>query len=300
MSVWFGEQVIAKLRGRGVVVSDQWTDWRRNGNGQTSDYQGAIMHHTATDYGDAFPALVHGRPDLAGPLCNSAGCADGSITIVAAHPANHAGAAGGSWARPFPDTQNFNRMVWGHEIVYPGNSPMTGAQWRSMVILGQVICEILGKGPEWIRGHYETSVTGKWDPGYAPGKWIDMNEVRRQIGGAPVGGADLDGNQHEALMTIRHQLTGSTQAGKFPGFPSFLNEDVSMTPLDFGRNIDARLFHMRERQKQHREAIASLAKAVAQAHDVDSDAIVAMIQEEITTRIERAVKTNVRRADEGA
>ena len=182
MSVRFAEEVIRKLRDRGVLVSDQWTDWRHHGTGQPTDFQGAIMHHTATDYGDAFPALVSGRADLTGPLCNSAGCADGSITVVAAGTANHAGASGGGWARPFPDTRDFSPVVWGHEIVYPGTSPMTEAQWRSMVVLGQVICEILGKGPEWIRGHYETAVDGRWDPGYAPGKWIDMNQVRAEIG----------------------------------------------------------------------------------------------------------------------
>lgn len=300
MSVWFAEQVMHKLRERGVVVSDQWTDWRRNGNGQTSNYLGGIMHHTATGYGDAFPALVHGRPGLSGPLCNTAGCADGSVTMVSAHPANHAGASGGYGTHPLPSTGGFNRLVWGHEIVYPGNSPMTDAQWRTMIILGQVLCEILGKGPEWIKSHGETSITGKWDPGYAPGKMINMNDVRAQIGGAPVGGGgapDLDANQHEALMTLRHQLTGSTEQGKYTGFESFVIPGAFGTPLDILRIVDARIFHMRQRQAQHRESIASLAAAVAALHSVDQESIVSLVQEEITSRIEAAVNINVEEAE---
>lgn len=243
----FADDVANGLRARGVFV--HFADgYQGRGNGSNwNGPQGGIMHHTASAYGKALPGtgiynvLCNGRPDLDGPLCNSAGNDDGSITIIAAYPANHAGAAGGDWARPFPDTRSFNNMVWGHEIVYPGVSPMTPAQWSSMVILGQVLCQLLNRGPEWIKGHYETSVDGKWDPGFAEGKWIDMNEVRRQIG---AGGGEADDmfsdDDRWFLDDIFEQITGTRDIGvvrslgHFPGFEGWVN-GAKHTPLDFTR-----------------------------------------------------------------
>lgn len=181
MSVTFGRAVRDKLRQRGVTVHE-WIGWESRGNGQTSNYQGGILHHTASAYGMAPAILVNGRVDLSGPLCNSAGNYDGSVTMIAAHPANHAGASGGRSMGPLPVTSSFNKFVWGHEIVYPGDQPMTNAQYNTMIHLGEVLTEILGRpNSEWIRGHAETSITGKWDPGYASGRTIDLALVRKQI-----------------------------------------------------------------------------------------------------------------------
>lgn len=135
--------------------------------------------------------LVNGRAGLSGPLCNSSGNSDGSITIIAANPANHAGASGGRSMGPLPVSRSFNRCVWGHEIVYPGTVPMTAAQYRSATILGAVVSEILKRpNAEWCRGHAETSITGKYDPGYAPNRTYDLNKMRADTvavmrGGAP-------------------------------------------------------------------------------------------------------------------
>lgn len=181
MSLTFARAVIAGLQHNGVTVKYH-VGWENAGNGQTSAYEGLIWHHTATAYGDAPAVLWNGRPDLDGPLCNSAGNADGSITLVSANPANHAGASGGKGTAPLPVTSLFNKRVWGHEIVYPGTQPMTPAQYRSALILGGVIMSILKRpNASWCKGHAETSVTGKWDPGYANGKTMDMNAFRRDV-----------------------------------------------------------------------------------------------------------------------
>lgn len=180
MSVSFANAVAAGLRAYGVDVRLH-PGWDRRGNGQTSAYQGLSWHHTATGFGRAPNILIAGRSDLAGPLCNTSGDSDGGITIIAAHPANHAGASGGPNMGPLPTTRSFNKVMWGHEIVYPGNKPMTDAQYRSAVILGAVVSKILRRpNAEWCRGHRETSITGKWDPGYADGKTYDLNKMRRE------------------------------------------------------------------------------------------------------------------------
>lgn len=184
MSVSFTNAVVDGLRRHGVVVHfiDGW-QWR--GNGQSSAYVGMVWHHTATNYGFAPSILWNGRSDLSGPLCNSAGNADGSVTIVAAHPANHAGASGGRAMGPLPTTRSFNKYVWGHEVVYPGTKPMTDAQYRTSLILAGVVSGVLGRpNPEWVRQHFETSVTGKWDPGYAPGRTYSARDMRAGVWGA--------------------------------------------------------------------------------------------------------------------
>jgi hypothetical protein len=207
MSVSFARAVGEGLQAYGVPVRF-WSGWETNGNGQVSAYQGMIWHHTATSYGKTFVGLLTGRPDLSGPLCNSAGEADGTVCIVSAHPANHAGASGGKSMGPLPKTNLFNKYVWGHEIVYPGTAPMTDAQYHSAVVLGTVISKILKRpNTDWARGHAETSITGKWDPGYANGKTIDLNKVRRDAMALwTLEGDELSAKAEQQIQEIHDKL----------------------------------------------------------------------------------------------
>jgi hypothetical protein len=171
-------RVVEILRAHGVPVTFE-PGWEYRGNGQSSAYEGGIIHHTAGSYSYACPGiLIYGRSDLSGPLCNFAGLANGGIHVVAAHPANHAGASGGPSNGPFPRTPLFNRLVMGLEICYPGSSPMTDAQYRSATVFARAM-DILFGDVERARAHAETSVEGKWDPGFAPGRTIDMGALRR-------------------------------------------------------------------------------------------------------------------------
>lgn len=184
MSVAKCLDVNARLRAAGILVREAG-GWQSRGNGQTSAYEGGLVHHTATGYGIALPGtgvgnlLINGRPDLRGPLCNYAGNDDGSITVIAAHPANHAGASGGRSMGPLPVTSLFNRRVMGLEIVYPGTSPMRDVQFRSALVWAKAVADVCGGGNiERVRAHAETSITGKWDPGDAPNRTIDMTAFR--------------------------------------------------------------------------------------------------------------------------
>ncbi len=118
-----------------------------------ADYWGLVIHHTASNYGRDYKGLYDGRPDLAGPLCNTSGNDDGSITFIAAHPANHAGASVGWDTAPLPVTSLFNPLVSGHEIVYPGTSPMRPAQYQSATILARVVTEVLGVPMSQVKSH---------------------------------------------------------------------------------------------------------------------------------------------------
>lgn len=200
MSVAFARAWVAGMRHNGVTVHE-WPGWGSRGNGQTSDYQGHLWHHTASPFGSAYSTLVTGRADLPGPLCNATGNDDGSVTVIAAHPANHAGASGGRSMGPLPVTRIFNKYVWGLEIVYPGTVPMRDAQYRTALISAGVVSTILKRpSAEWCRQHAETSITGKWDPGYAPNKTYDGNKMRAGAWSATLGEPTRDDNQEDKMF----------------------------------------------------------------------------------------------------
>jgi hypothetical protein len=186
-AVAFTSQLVAEWRRLGAEVTLE-PGWDVRGNGYGANYEGAIVHHTGFGSSEAnpFPArntLINGRPDLTGPLCNSAGpwCTPDRprVHVISARPANHAGASGGRSMGPLPVTGLFNPRVWGHEIDYGGNVAMAPGQYVAALIVARGVANVLGRSTEYVRAHAETSVTGKWDPGYATDKTIDMAAFRR-------------------------------------------------------------------------------------------------------------------------
>lgn len=169
-------------RGGTVVYRD---GWKTRGNGQSSAYKGGLFHHTAGGnniYIDEI--LVTGRWDLAGPLCNFCIMYDGDLGVIAANPANHAGASGGWDTAPFPRTGLFNKEIIGTEIQYKGTEPMADVQYKSATLLASCILSVLNKAgkTEWIKFHQGTSIEGKWDPGYdARGYTYDIGKFRKDV-----------------------------------------------------------------------------------------------------------------------
>lgn len=67
--------------------------WRTRGAADFSP-QGIMLHHTAGALNGDAPSLgtcIHGRPDLAGPLCHILLARSGKVHLIAARRANHAG-----------------------------------------------------------------------------------------------------------------------------------------------------------------------------------------------------------------
>lgn len=179
--------IMNELRRRGATVHE-WSGWDGRGNAGVSQISpvGAVIHHTATAYGFAFQALVTGRSDLPGTLCNFSGNVDGSFTVISSGLAYHAGRGAGPSLGPLVSVAgNLNGRTVGLEIVYPGNLPMTQEQYNSAVLFGQVVADLFAGGnAESIRFHAETNgVTGdgKWDPGYAPSKTYDPAAFRQAV-----------------------------------------------------------------------------------------------------------------------
>lgn len=181
-------RLVEALRAAGITVHE-WSGWDGRGNEGVSQIQikGAIIHHTGTAYGSAFPGLVSStRPDLyGGLLANFSGNSDGSLTVLGSGLAWHAGGGYGPNQGPLaPYANNRNFYTVGLEIVYPGSSPMTDAQYQTSLKFAKVVADTFcGGNLEYIRGHYEVNgkgYNGKWDPGYKPGTPIDMNLFRSQ------------------------------------------------------------------------------------------------------------------------
>lgn len=157
--------------------------WATRGNGQSSNYGGLLIHHTAGGNNvNIDQILIDGRWDLPGPLCNYCIMYDGDLGVIAAHPANHAGASGGWDTAPLPRTGLFNREIIGVEIQYRGTEPMAAVQYESAKRLSNSVLEVLGRAGQYdrIKFHQGTSIEGKWDPGYdARGYTYDINAFRR-------------------------------------------------------------------------------------------------------------------------
>lgn len=253
------------------------------GNGQSwGDVNGMIVHHTASPVGQAPSVLWTGRPDLSPPLSNTAGEGDGTICFVAYFPANHAGASGGRSMGPLPVTSTFNKRVWGHEIVYPGVSPMTDAQYRSATILGRVITEVLGTTKESVRAHGETSITGKWDPGYANGKTIDMAKFRNDMMAQEDDDmAQLTPRQAAQLDCLLAQVTGSAEPWAFPGYnENEIPKGPGLTMIDL----------QRRGLQYDRSSLSILQRLAAKnAIDVNEAAIASAIMAQMTPLIQAAV-----------
>lgn len=172
----------------GHGVSIVWAPgWENRSNGQSwapRGPKGFVNHHTAGSNNIYLDQnLIHGIQGLSGPLCNVAGLYDGDLAVVSAGPANHAGASGGWDTAPLPNTGYFNREVLGLEVQYRGTEPMSPEQYRTMCLVNRAAQEILGWPANGIRSknHQGTSIQGKWDPGYAPGKTYPIAQTRRDV-----------------------------------------------------------------------------------------------------------------------
>lgn len=165
----------ALLRAAGlhVVEISGWQNRRRPARTGVLAARGVLWHHTGS--GDKIPNDVTddrayaewlanvGRDDLPPPLCQLSIGRDGTVYVVAAGRANHAGKAKASGPMPAGDG---NTLYVGVEIQNNGTEGYGKPQYDAMVKVGVVLSrEIVKCVAAANRAHKETSVTGKWDPG---------------------------------------------------------------------------------------------------------------------------------------
>lgn len=177
------------LRAEGVEVVE-FPGWRQRGHGDFKDIRGVMVHHTGSDNATA-ASIAHGRPDLPGPLSQLHIARDGTVTVVAAGVAWHAGVG----MYPWLPTNMGNWHTIGIECANSGTSPTAphrrhwpDAQYFAMVDSCAAISRRLGIPASRTIGHkeYAGRAQGKWDPGA-----IDMDRLRldiaARIGAVPSG-----------------------------------------------------------------------------------------------------------------
>lgn len=178
----------AVLRAAGLTVVET-PGWATRGYAGQDLIQvrGVLWHHTATNRnafaGSDAPTLnmcTYGRSDLPGPLCNIVFGRNGTVYLVAAGVANHAGRGS---AAGLPDDTG-NHYLIGIEMESSGVIPWdwTLDQLRVAPHLGAALERAyLQTLPEELRlqlAHYEYSAEGKIDPAGWPG---GMDGLRASI-----------------------------------------------------------------------------------------------------------------------
>jgi hypothetical protein len=169
------------LRSKGLRVVEV-PGWQTRGRpASTGDFApvGVLNHHTATNRTDwtnqrVVNLLVNGRADLPGPLSQLGLDRDGVVYIVASGRCNHAGTARASGTVAAGDG---NKLYIGLEVFNDGvGEHYPPAQYDAQVLLNAVLSvEITGNSVNTVRGHKETSTSGKPDPRF------DMNAFRAQV-----------------------------------------------------------------------------------------------------------------------
>jgi N-acetyl-anhydromuramyl-L-alanine amidase AmpD len=172
--------IVDVLRAEGADVVE-YPGWRSRGHGDFADVRGVMVHHTGSDRASA-ASIAEGRPDLTGPLSQLHVARDGTVTVVAAGVAWHAGAGRYPWL----PTNGGNRHTIGIECANSGTSPTAphrenwpDAQYFALVRCCAAIHRRLGLPVARTIGHreYAGRSQGKWDPGA-----IDMDVLRKDVG----------------------------------------------------------------------------------------------------------------------
>lgn len=167
---------VARRAGLKVVEVDGWKQRGRPTGGFAP--VGVLCHHTATSKAsrddDVVRLLVQGRSDLPGPLCQLGLGRDGTVYVVAAGRANHAGKAKSSGSVASGDG---NALYIGIEAMNDGvGEPWPQVQYDAYVTLCAALSKhVTGNSVRTVRGHKETSVTGKIDPTF------DMDAFRARV-----------------------------------------------------------------------------------------------------------------------
>lgn len=162
----------ARLTGYPVVEVD---GWRTRGHGGFRAVEGVGCHHTADGPGE-YPSLRivrDGRSDLPGPLCNYGLGRSGTVYVVAAGVAWHAGAS--AWA----GLRDLNDEFVGIEAESRGTvDDWTAAERDAYDRLCAAVCYYARRGADRVAGHKEICLPPgrKIDPAF-----MDMGAMRGRV-----------------------------------------------------------------------------------------------------------------------
>lgn len=190
-------QIKAQLK-KWNVPFKEYREWETHNRGNRGTgwgpVNGFMVHHTGSDSKDQRELLYNGHSSLPGPLCHFGLAQDGTVWLIGWGRANHAGLGDDDVLRAviaedygdYPPTDNEantdgNSRFYGVEIWYSGSHGMTTAQYSTLLKLAAAVLDFHGWTKRSVIAHGEWQ-PGKWDPGYASGKMMDMRAVRNDIG----------------------------------------------------------------------------------------------------------------------
>jgi hypothetical protein len=170
------------LLGAGLKVAPV-DGWEIRGRGDVGRTLGILCHHTAGPKNGNMPSLdtiIHGRPDLNGPLAQLGLGRDGTFYVIAAGRCNHAGE--GAWRGL--DTGNTNFIgIEAENTGLPDDTPWPAIQVDAYQRGVAAILKHAGLGPEWCAGHREYAPHRKTDP------TLNMDNFRATVGNILLGKA---------------------------------------------------------------------------------------------------------------
>lgn len=181
-----------------------WQTHNRNHKGKWGGVNGFMWHHTGSDSTDQRVLLHEGYTALPGPLCHFGIAQNGTVWLIGWGRTNHAGLGDDDVLdavieerdAPVDNEANTdgNTHFYGGEFWHSGNKPMPDAQYWSGIKLSCAINDFhdWDENSEIAHGEWQP---GKWDPGYAPGKMMNMDNVRRDIAAAMKRGPDPVSNK---------------------------------------------------------------------------------------------------------
>jgi len=185
---------VLRNAGLRVVEIDGWKTRSRPITTGDFDPQGVLWHHTGASDRDPTSTMddleyavwlaTVGRSDLPPPLCGLSIGRDGTVYVCAAGRANHAGVAKASGPMPAGDG---NALYLGVECQNNGTEGWSTAQLDAMTTAGAAVSRAYAWPADHHRAHWETSVTGKWDPGDPDGiplgdkRVMDMDAFRAMV-----------------------------------------------------------------------------------------------------------------------
>jgi|GEM_PF-2554270 len=207
--------------------------WKESGVGGTmGQIWGTVWHHTGSARATA-QSIRDGRPDLPGPLSQLHIAQDGTVTIVAVGPCNHAGK--GSWAGLPTDAAN-DRTI-GVECAYPKDVNNQAEPWPDAQIIAmrdtaaaltkhlQVPVSHNISHKEWAQFGPAGFRQGKTDPWNLDMDWFRA-EIQKDIDGfvfpgehppidtpPPVKRFPEDWTERELMIEVLRQLRGPSLKG---------------------------------------------------------------------------------------
>lgn len=166
---WMADEY--RKAGLKVVEIEGWKNRGRPASTGNFDPRGQKTNHhtgTRTSASNRMPTLrtlIQGRPDLPGPLAQKGIGYDGTVYVIAAGRANHAGRVGKRGVPGMPYGADGNALALGDEVDTNGTQTMPKAQRDALAKVNAVDLKHFNRGIDYLHRHQDISGTGKWDIG---------------------------------------------------------------------------------------------------------------------------------------